>query len=63
MCSTAVFAFLIFIASILLTDSARSSTLTKIPSDSQLVTIVVSPVASSHRSVAIQTIDSLGNFV
>ena len=59
MCSTIVSAFLIFTVSILLTDPARSSSLTKIPSDSQLATIVVSPVASLNRSVAIQVIDSL----
>jgi len=59
MCSTAVFAFLIFIASILLTDLARSSSSTKIPSDSQRATIVVSPVASLNRSVVVQVIASL----
>ena len=59
MCSTIVSAFLIFTVSILLTDPARSSSLTKIPSDSQLATIVVSPVASLNRSVVVQVIASL----
>ena len=63
MCSTAVFAFLIFTASILLTGLARSSTLTKILFMSQLATIVVSQAASLNRFVAIRVIDSLRNFV